>query len=485
MKTISFVLVYLSIATLTYADNPSYGVQVLAARQYENAIHAYEKLKNRKDARIEKKNEIYFVRIGSYQKKTEALSLLKQLKTTYSDAFLIKCVMDKKRIVRRDYPVMQQKPNELPSLPSTGPLRKHNQIPSQIPIVVPVSTLPKAQETPRLSEIPKSTSVIEEDLLKAGIRSYHERKYESAVSSLSKYASLAPKSQQCAAALLIIGKSLEELKRPRSAFNIYSRIIEQYPDSPESLLCIVAMADIGVADANFIYPIAQKGAEYVRDPVAAYDTVLLKKVPPPIIEHIHYQKGRALWKSKRYEQARDTLAGFLKQFPNTAYRKEIIGMLKDSTVILIDKYNHSGDHISVANIFFEGKKNGWIGTENVDALLKSAVSLSYLGLHDASLNILNPLRKSAQGKTASDIDDVVAEIEKNRAVTFIDQPRLNVKWNQFQTGREYLIANNLTLAEKILSDLKNTDSDPFWSKLTDFVLEENQWEKKYQSHLGK
>ena len=83
------------------------------------------------------------------------------------------------------------------------------------------------------------------------MQSYHEGNHEGTISSLSKYASLTPKSQQRAAALLIIGKSLEQMKRPKSALDVYGRIIEQYPDSPESLFSIVAMADISVNNPAF------------------------------------------------------------------------------------------------------------------------------------------------------------------------------------------------------------------------------------------
>jgi hypothetical protein len=109
LKTFIFVLVYLSISAIVYADRPSYGVQVMTTRQ-------------------------------------TAVTVLK----------------------------------------SAGP-----------------------------PENPKPLSVnIQEDDLKTGLQNYRERKYAEAISALSRYASLAVKSQQRTAALLIIGKSLEEMNRP-------------------------------------------------------------------------------------------------------------------------------------------------------------------------------------------------------------------------------------------------------------------------------
>jgi TolA-binding protein len=506
LKTVVFAITYLSLAAIAYADNQIYAVQVLMAREYENAVYEYEKLKDHHEVRIEKINNAYFVRIGAYQVKNKALSLLKQLKMTYTDAFLIKYAVDKRQIMQGNHLTNQQKAEIAPTLPSRNIIVKNTDIPTHLPTRTPISTvgkIPKSTKPPEdakpSSDIPNQSSEIskkfpvpqqqsagiEEDFLKAGMQSYHEGNNEGTINSLSKYASLTPKSQQRAAALLIIGKSLEQMKRPKSALDVYGRIIEQYPDSPESLFSIVSMADISVNNPRLHYPIGKKGAEYVKDPVSAYDTVLLKNVPLPMIEHIQYQKGLVLWKLKRYEQAREAQADFLKKFPNTVYRKEVIAMLKDSISVLINQYNVLGDHISVANLFIHGWKNRLITTEDVETLSKSLSSLSYLGLHDDSLNILSTLKKSVIGKTSADIDKAVAEIEKKRAIGLMAQLPSDEKWNKFQSGREYLSANNITKAEQIFSDLKNSGGDQFWSKITEYALEEDRWTHKYRAPVEK
>ena len=506
MKIIVLAITYLSLTTFAYADDQIYAVQVLMAREFANAVNEYEKLKDHHEVRIEKINNAYFVRIGAYQSKTKALSLLKQLKMTYIDAFLIKYAINKQQIMQGNDLTDQQKAKKAPSLPSGNMIANNPDIPAHLPTRPPISTvlkIPKStkplEDTKPSSDIPKQSleisnklperekqsSGMEEDFLKVGMQSYHEGNHEVTISSLSKYASLIPKSQQRAAALLIIGKSLEQMKRPKSALNVYSRIIEQYPDSPESLFSIVAMADISVNNPRLHYPISKKGAEYVKDPISAYDTVLLKNVPSPMIEHIQYQKGLVLWKLKQYEQAREAQAGFLNKFPNTAYRKEVIAMLKDSTAVLINQYSGLGDHISVANLFIHGWKNRLITREDVETLSKALSSLSYLGLHDDSLNILSILKISAMGKTSADLDKAVAEIEKKRTIGLMVQLPPDAKWNKFQSGREYLSTNNITKAEQTFSDLKNSDGDPFWSKITEYALEEDRWNQKYRASAEK
>jgi len=360
--------------------------------------------------------------------------------------------------------------------------------PQDVPVLTTGQAAAKALMSAGSPESPKPSPVsIQEDDLKTGMQNYHVRKYAEAISALSRYASLVPKSQQRTAALLIIGKSLEEMNRPRSALNIYNRVTEQYPDSPEALLGVVAMADIGVARPDLNYRSGKKGTEYVKDPVTAYDAALLKNVPLPIIEHIHHQRGRALWKSKRYEEARQSLTVLLKKFPQTAYREEAIGTIRDCTAALIDQYNQSGDHLAAADLFLQGWKEGFVRPADVDTLLKSAFSLSCLGLHEESFNIIGTLRKSATGKPPSyieKINNMVAKMEKKRAPGSSDQTPADVKWRQFQSGREYLSANQPTLAEKTLTDLKSGGGDPFWSRIAEYALEENRWKQKYPRRIG-
>jgi tetratricopeptide (TPR) repeat protein len=338
-------------------------------------------------------------------------------------------------------------------------------------------------------EIPTAGTVDhQEDDLKIGMQNYRERKYAEAITALSRYASLAPRSQQQqrTAALLIIGKSLEETNRPWSALNIYSRVTELHPNSPEALLGIVAMADIGIDHPELNRRSGKKWAEYVRDPVTAYDFVLSNNIPLPIVEHIHHQRGRALWKSKRYEEARQTLTLLIKKFPQTGYREQARGIISDCMTTLIDQHSQSGDHLAVANLFHQGWKEGLIRATDIDTLLKCSFSLFSLGLHEESSALLKTIRRNAPGSPASNIsriDKMVAEMEGTRSPESSDSTTAAAKWRQFQTGREQLGANQPTLAEKTLADLKSGEDVPFWSKVTDYLLEENRWVRKYKRQI--
>ncbi|MCX5858130.1 MAG: hypothetical protein NTZ57_09565 [Deltaproteobacteria bacterium] len=353
--------------------------------------------------------------------------------------------------------------------------------PQQLPVASQVAAIEKTPETSEAAQPLKVSPTQAEDCLKAGLQYHHDRKYEEAIRSLAQFVSLAPKSQQRVSALLLIGKGLDEMKLPRSAVGMYSRVIAGYPDTPEAVLSIIAMADIGFANPALKRPPGLTGSQYMRDPVLGYDTALSKKVPAPMIEHVHYQKGRVLWKNGRYKESYEVQSRFVKEFQDSPDRGDVLAMLKTSTVTLIDQYQQFNDHLSVAGLFFKGRKNGLIRDDDIDILLKSAFSLAHLGLPNVSSGMIQALRKSTLGKTTPGIEKSISDIEAVLTSGAGRQPVVDAKWEAFQSGLTLLRANNLPLAEQTLANLKNTGGDAFWAKISDYALEEGRWTQKYSS----
>jgi len=463
---------------MSYADNSYYCVQVLVTGKHENAVHIYKELRTHKDARIEKINNTYAVRVGAHRNRVKADRLLKELKNTYSDAFVKTYTIDSKAIVRKNMLAGQKKEKKTPAIPPKRQEVKHENKQQQSPPAPPAPLNDSKQETA------KASATGGEDYFKTGMKYFHERKFDSAVSYLSQYISLSPGGDQHATAFLVIGKSFQEINRSRSALRIFGRIMEKYPATPEATLSIIAMADIGVSDRALKYPIGMKGAEYFRDPVFAYDTVSVKNIPVQMTEHIQYQKGRFLWKTGRYKESWDVYTTFLKESPNSAYRKDIMVILKAGTVALIDQYNRSGDHIAAVNLFFQATEKGVIGTEDMDTMLKAALSLAHMGFFDVSSNLLIKLKAKKADKTSVDIDKALADIEKMKIACNPGQLAMDTRWNVFQSGREYLRSNNLPLAEKMLTPLKNAGGEAFWPKITEYALEDTQWRNKYRGSLN-
>ena len=485
MKFIYVVFSFLFFTSAAYAADSYFSVQVSTTSKYEDALYAYSKLKDNPNARIEKISNAYAVRMGAYRNRDEALPLLTKLKQNHRDAIIINCYIIENRIMQSN------------NLNIPGDAKGGKKPSSDVPVPdtktpLPSPSRPTAVQTEKMivaaskiPEPPKITAINADDFLKAGIQNHRERKYDLAIGSLSHYLSLVPKSRQRVSALLILGKSLDEMNKPRQALAVFSRIIEQFPGSPEATLSIVAMADIGLAQLGLKYPIGMKGAEYVIDPVLGYDVALLKRVPSSSIEYVYYQKGRALWKKGQYIESYQLMTQLLKEYPQTIYYNEIIGSLKGGVLTLINQYQQAGDHLSAANIFLQGRKSGAIGADDSDIILKVARSFAYLGLYEDAVKILSNLRTNLKAGSPNEIDTVLAEIETIRPADVKNLPRDREKWDLFESGRSYLMNDDLPSAEQTLTNLKNKGGEPFWSKVSDYALQEKQWVEKYLGHAEK
>ncbi|MCE5281809.1 MAG: tetratricopeptide repeat protein [Deltaproteobacteria bacterium] len=319
-----------------------------------------------------------------------------------------------------------------------------------------------------------------EESYQAGIQNYQDLRYDDAIAYLTRYISLSTNGNRSSAALLIMGKSFEALNRPHTALGIYGRVLEQYPQSPEASLSIIAIADIGVSYPTLTYPGFLKGAEYFRNPILGYDTVLARPLSAEMTEDALFQKGHALQKQGRLKESYDTFSQLLKQFPKSPYRKETFDALKTTTATLIDRYHKSGDYLAAAECYFKSKGKGLIVPGDTDTLLKSALSLAHLGFYDDSLGIVNTLKSGLTGKGLSEIDRTIAEIENLRATNASVRLPDDANWTLFQSGRDYLRSNNLPMAEQTLTKLKSEGGEPFWAKISDYAFTEKEWSQKYR-----
>jgi TolA-binding protein len=231
-------LTFLSFVTSAYAEDGFFSVQILTTSKYEDALHRYSGLKHHENARIEKINNAYAVRMGAYQNRDGALSLFKELKQIHADALIIHCFIENNRIMQANNLNIQMgvKTSETAS---QEPRVKNLKVTTPPPSPPPTNRTEKIPiAIPSVSELPAISPSNIEDYLKTGIQNHHDRKYDLAINSLSRYISLMPKSRQRVSALLVLGKSFDESNKPRQALGIFSRIIEQYPESPEAVLRI-------------------------------------------------------------------------------------------------------------------------------------------------------------------------------------------------------------------------------------------------------
>ena len=344
--------------------------------------------------------------------------------------------------------------------------------------------LPAAPAAPPKPAPPAELALTAEDFFRAGVQKYYGQDYGAAVSLLCQYVSLFPKDSQVPGALFVIGKGYEALKRPRAALGVFGRILARFPHSQEALWSVVAIADIGLRNPAPNYPPFESGFGYLRDPIGAYDALLARQIPPPMVEEVMLRKGRALYQQKRYGESFATFSRLLGQNPATSSRQEAIGAVKASAEIMLDQYVAGGDHLAAANFYFQARRSGLIGLDDLEMTVKAVISLARLGCAEEAAELLAALRTKSRGKGAEQLNHAAAEIQnRGREKGLAGRPPL-VQWALFQEGREHLAASQPRLAEEALARLKTPEGDSFWARLVDYVLTEKQWREKYHRYFA-
>ncbi len=538
MKVFFLSIAFALTASTAHAEGILFCVQVSRCVHMESAEHVYERLSGYDTVRIEKGNGAYIVSVGSYRTHEKAESLLVQLKKGYPDAFIRKLAIGNMQVVR-GYSSARPREKKVSKTisPAVGKVAKPGVTPPSV-IGPPVKTrglavnppetgtsvtVPTPHGTPpakplakndnrvalaghdaakkknapthsvdnsisateKKPDLSKAAVLNEKDCYRLGMQNYRGFKFNEAIDYLSRYISLSPDGSQCPSALFIMGKSCDAMGRHLAALGIFSRVLEKYPQSPEAVFSILAMASIGSARPALHYPIFMPGSEYFMNPILAYDTVLAKPIPTSMVEDILFQKSRIFFRQGRHKETYDICANILKEFPTTSNRKEVLDTLRASSAILIDGYQKSGDHLATVELYFKSKGRGYIDSGDRDTILKSAISLAYVGFYDDSLGLIQSLRGNPQGVAISDLDKMTAEVERIRTANAASgKLPPDVNWGLFQSGREYANSNDQALAEQTLTKLKNTGGEGFWSKVSDYALEDRNWNQKYRGYLG-
>ncbi len=103
-------LLILIFINLIYGQELKYCIQVAADKELENLKKSYELIKDFPEARIEKREGLYLLRVG-FENKPEDLSLmLRRVRKFFKDAYIKKCELNKELIV---FPKKETKNTEI------------------------------------------------------------------------------------------------------------------------------------------------------------------------------------------------------------------------------------------------------------------------------------------------------------------------------------------------------------------------------------
>lgn len=387
---------------------------------------------------------------------------------------------------------------------------------------------------PDLSDIPK------EVVMDLGVHKNSLRRYDDAISIFSFYANMYPQDDKLKEVLMLLANSYKAADQISGALTILNLIIDKYPESNEAVESVMMMASLGVEKPGVKVVLSLNNVNYYKQPIDAYDTILMKHPTGEVAELATLKKADALQKLHRNKKAADVYLDFLNMYPSNKLTDEARKGFKKASTGLIDDYYDKKDYLTVAYIYFKAYKAVPMQSDEYEQVNKIALSLKEVGLTDDYLNLLKDYKKVgkdeqilnrvildiavgqiAQAKydeaqktleeliSRASVKDsgLIAEIRKNQAVISnqkglddkaiasyddvvrsgqnINDPELKI-WSQFQTGKSYLKMEKKVDAQKTFTEIK-TASGPegFWTKVVDYYVDDQKWWDKYGERLNK
>jgi len=363
-------------------------------------------------------------------------------------------------------------------------------------------------------------------LYAGGTKAYDNRRYGDALKIFSAHQTLYPDDSRRAEYMMAC--TLMQQGRMNAALLLFNGIIERYPDSSEATESIVALGHIGLMSPKVRATMFMKGYEWTRDPISAYDAAIKRQTDPAAAERISYIKGCALMVLGRYEEAQRALFKCLKTYP-LSYKIKVyqatVGLnLLPLCRILYEREDYAG----VVSAYFHAAGNQVPLPVDAATVIIIGRSLNRMGLNEDASNFLKAARIKSFGKDAEEIgkavdelgkasgvvrhcDDILKEYREKQAGGNALTVGLAVRaadclytakqygdclpiyqwalgnpmameekrWVLLRTGKACQKTGNPDGARKAFGELKATGADEFWSKLTDFTVEDVKWTEKY------
>ncbi|MDQ7083012.1 MAG: hypothetical protein Q9N34_08795 [Aquificota bacterium] len=110
------LLLSLLLTSLSLPAPLKYCIQVATEKELASIKPHYEKVKNMPKARIEKRENLYLLRVGAEERRKDLLPIYRDVKKMFKDAYIKKCEIDKSYIV---FPKEEEKTPEPEKVGST------------------------------------------------------------------------------------------------------------------------------------------------------------------------------------------------------------------------------------------------------------------------------------------------------------------------------------------------------------------------------
>lgn len=262
---------------------------------------------------------------------------------------------------------------------------------------------------------PDFIGIPKEIVLDMGKHKFSLRRYDEAINIFSLYANLYPGDEKLKEVLLLFANSYKAADQISAALTIYNLIIDKYPESKEAAESMMAMASLGIYKPRVKVFSAMKNIHYYKDPIGAYDLLLMKNPPAEIVQVAMLQKGDALHKLKRDRKSADVYLEFLKMYPQSKMVGEARTGLKLASSTLIDSSYREKDYLAVSDIYFKAYRAVPLQPDEYEIVNKIAVSLGKIGLADDCIKLLKDYKNVCRDeKITSNLEFSIAKEEMAR-----------------------------------------------------------------------
>lgn len=354
---------------------------------------------------------------------------------------------------------------------------------------------------PNKADIPKDA------LLNMGCWQYEAGKYQSAIESLSYFLSVYPQGEQAKAASYALAASFYGNGQYRTAVQLFSQVIERYPGSQEARESMIALANLGVLQGERKIPVPMEGRKYAEDPVATYDLVLSALPESEIMQRVLYLKARGLEKTGRLAEAFETSSDAIARYPKGPYTFETSKILKSAFKSLVnDLYAHE-DYLSLADLYYKTFHKGFYDQPDDDALMKIATALQKLSFKKDALTMLNyldavckdsvvrenikrDLENLKQGEASGNenllsagdrlyIEGKYQEAAQWYEGALANPDKTDKRWILYRLALCKIKVSDGEAARKNIANLKGGGEDSFWTKVADYMSEEDLRKGRY------
>ena len=240
---------------------------------------------------------------------------------------------------------------------------------------------------------PDITDIQKEIIIDMGQHKYSLRRYDDAINIFSTYVNLYPNEERSKEVLLMLANSYKAAADYPSALTIYNMIIEKYPAEKEAKESIMAMASLGVEKPGLKVFSALSNIHYYKNPIDAYDTVLMKTPTGDVAEIAMLQKGEAFHKMKKDRSSADIYLEFLKMYPQSKLIDEARKGLKLASGTLLDEFFQKKDYLAVADIYYKAYGVLPLQADEFDRINKIIISMREIGLNEESLQLLKDYKR--------------------------------------------------------------------------------------------